>query len=112
MRPRSVVGMRTTPSADTNNCSVGYRKVKIEKSGEEFNNIEIRVSDTVLYLYFLLIIFIIVYCFYYYQTVRPRQIYVQSNPDGKAFPGSENVDKIKLANFRCKNIVKHFVGKS
>ena len=54
MRPRSVVGMRTTPSADTNNCSVRYRKVKIEKNGEEFNNIEIRVSDTVLYLYFLL----------------------------------------------------------
>ena len=38
----------------TNNCSVRYRKVRIEKSGEEFNNIEIRVSDTVLYLYFLL----------------------------------------------------------
>jgi len=44
-------------------------------------------------------------------TIRPRQIYIQSHPDGKAFSSSKNVDKIKLANFRRKNIVKHIVGK-
>ena len=106
MRPRSVVGMRTTPSADTNNCSVRYRKVKIEKSGEEFNNIEIRVFYICISYLLYLSLFIA------FVTIRPRQIYIQSHPDGKAFSSSKNVDKIKLANFRRKNIVQHVVGKS
>ena len=46
-------------------------------------------------------------------TIRQSDLdrYIQSEPDGKAFPGSENVDKIKLANFRCKQIVKQIVEK-